>query len=261
MNDELKRFLREENNIISKLPQQTCAYLLCGSALHIEKYNDIDFMVYTTEDKQKTAKKIGDILTSANREYSTHLISELSMVSLKYQINGTVISLHIVEMNALENYVDEISTVSTFSKMDVFSFDLKISTVCRKWITETEFVSGNKEIADALKARLQYDSIPYQDIREDLRASIQSKINYYYEIKKKHSIIEENIIGIQVLNDAILFCYAENRTLFGTVKYVETDLRSFGVNTDLCNICLDLLTNIPGNLEKAIKSIEELITC
>ena len=49
-------------------------------------------------------------------------------------------------------------------------------------------------------------------------------------------IIFTGIIISQIFNDCVLYCYAENGMYYGTLKYLESDLKFFTKCTELVEV-------------------------
>lgn len=256
-----KTVIETINTFIEKFPKDDCVYLLCGSAVSKANYRDIDYMVYVKADMNVVAKNICTFLDAYSICHTVKTIENLSMVSLKFSFNDVVVSLHIVEVSLLNSALDKISQVKSYTEIDVFSFNLNNTTIYRKWIVETLYVSGNKKIYDDIKSRVCQELIPYDSVKEALYHNIMSKIAYYKELEASSSF-SKAILYVEILNDLLLYCYAENKTLWGTIKYVESDISAFSTNKRLCDACQDAFCNLAGsssNISEAIEKIKNIL--
>ena len=61
-----------------------------------------------------------------------------------------------------------------------------------------------------------------------------------------------------MLNELLLYCYAENKILWGTIKHVESDMNNFTVNKQLCNICKNAFHKLGGSSENISSEIEKI---
>lgn len=252
-----KTMVESINMFIEKFPKDDCVYLLCGSALTKENYRDVDYIVYVCNGIDIETKNICSFLDSYNICYTVKTIENLSMVSLKFSLNDVIVSIHLVELSLLNSALDKISDEKSYTEIDVFSFNLNNPTIYRKWIIETLYVSGDKKIYEEVKSRVRQELIPYDSIKSVLYQSIMSKMLYYEELEKLSSV-SKVILYVQMLNELLLYCYAENKILWGTIKYVESDMNNFTVNKQLCNICENAFRKLGGSSENISSEIEKI---
>ena len=65
---------------------------------------------------------------------------------------------------------------------------------------------------------------------------------YYFE--KEGSDLFSGIVIAQIFNDIVLYCYAGNNKFYGTLKYIESDLKSFKNCVQLSNQSVELFRSI-----------------
>ena len=252
-----KTMIESINMFIEKFPKDDCVYLLCGSALSKKNYRDVDYIVYACNGIDIAMNNICSFLDSNNICYRVKTIKNLSMVSLKFSFDDVIVSIHLVELSLLNSALDKIKDEKSYTEIDVFSFELNNPTIYRKWIIETLYISGDKEIYDEVRSRVRQELIPYDSIKSALYQSIMSKMLYYEELEK-HSSVSRVILYVQMLNELLLYCYAENRILWGTIKYVESDMNNFTANKQLCNICENAFRKLGGSSENISSEIEKI---
>ena len=86
-------------------------------------------------------------------------------------------------------------------------------------------------------------------------------LSYYFE--KEGSDLFSGIVIAQIFNDIVLYCYAGNNKFYGTLKYIESDLKSFKNCVQLSNQSVELFRSInrteENDIKKRLHSIKEML--
>lgn len=235
-------------------------FLQCGSSLKDSSARDIDIMVYTCDDLlayfTKLLEKIED----------KHIIKKgyidiWNMYSLKIIEDNEIISFHIVSFEDLKKYVKRADEIEIYANINLFELSLNLPTVYRKWINDTRHLCGNSSLKAQLEIMLQQYEMPVIAIQALLRKRIINSINYYFE--KEGSDLFSGIVIAQIFNDIVLYCYAGNNKFYGTLKYIESDLKSFKNCVQLSNQSVELFRSInrteENDIKKRLHSIKEML--
>lgn len=240
---------------IKKIIEDNCAeyikeqFLQCGSSIQNPMARDIDIMVYVSGN-------LYDFFDSFLMRYKDRYIIKKSfadiwkMYSLKVKENNEVISFHIVSVEDLRKYVERACEPEIYTDINLFSLSMKLPTVYRKWIIDTNHLYGNRSMKEELLSMLNQQRMPVVAIQELLRKRIINSVNYYFE--KSDSALFSGIIISQIFNDCVLYCYAENGLYYGTLKYLESDLKSFTKGTELAEESISLYKAINREDTKSI---------
>lgn len=240
---------------IKKIIEDNCAeytneqFLQCGSSIHNPMARDIDIMVYVSGN-------LCDFFDSFfARHRDRHIIKKSfidvwKMYSLKIKKDNEVISFHIVSVEDLRKYVARACEPEIYADINLFSLSLKLPTVYRKWIIDTDHLYGNRCMKEELLSMLKQQWMPVAAIQDLLRKRIMNSVNYYFE--KSDFALFSGIIISQIFNDFVLYCYAENGLYYGTLKYLESDLKSFTKCTELAEASISLYKAINREDTKSI---------
>ena len=217
-----------------------CACLVCGGAVHEPVPRDVDLILYTlNDDLPRGADEIVSTLSAFDFDCKTRYIAELKMYSIKAVFDGVLLSLHIVSYRDVLSYAFRASAPSTYTDVDILSFKLNFTTVYRTWILETKFLFGDREAVEYLRDLVR-DKMPVEKIHDILRDRIINTANYCLE-KRSCGAMTRHILKMKLFRELLLFCYAMNHQLFGTVKYIDSDLDGFDAAKNLCAACKKLL--------------------
>ena len=236
-------------------------FLLCGSATETEYPRDIDFMVYDADgDIDGFAEEITCALVSDGIDADIRFMDELNMRAVKFRWNDSPISIHIVSYKDIEKYVGRAGTPEVYTQVDILSYTLNYPTVYRKWIIDTIFVCGNKNLKKDLSERLK-DTMPVTEICDALVWNINNTISYCLE-KWNNGEITKGILLLKVFREVLLYSYAINRQYFGTAKYIDGDMMGFQVGRDVCDLCIKLFGMINDHPTEQVKYIlSEIRNC
>lgn len=235
-------------------------FLQCGSSINHSAARDIDIIVYVSCD-----------LVSFFEDFTSHFaeknilrkgyIDVWRMYSFKINENGEVISFHFVSFEDLKDYVEKAGEPETYAKINLFSLSMKFPSVYRKWIIDTRHLCGDSLLKEELLTMLRRQIMPSGAIQNSLRGRILNSINYYYE--KSDSELFSGVVLCQIFNDIVLYCYAGNGVYYGTLKYLEEDLKSFSQCTELSEAATKLYQTINRKDRKkqeiVLRQIQELL--
>lgn len=235
--------------------------LICGSSLHQDSPRDVDLMLYIQGDLTVAANQLKALLEIEYSRVSIAWLPIYSLYSLKFIYNQIEISIHAVSFSFIEESISFATDADYFAGLDIFCQDLKWPVVWRYWIRETSFCAGNQALQVKLLESLKKAHIPYLDIQRKLAARIWNQISYYRH-KKQNGGLCQFIIGCQLLNAMLLYCYSINHQLLGTVKYMEQDLNAFTIGGSIVSACRKLnafiCKNGTADLEELINEISEI---
>lgn len=241
MNDkirEFKNFINDTGKSISS--QSDYLVLLCGSVLTERNPRDIDMIIYTKEDAEIFSNKLLCNIRSLDPKAELIYITTLQMYSLKC-ISGSVrFSLHIVSWNKVNSFIDQASQVETYTDINIFAFDLYYQIVYRKWIMETEYLTGNEMLKAELVNNLNSKVIPYEAAVKRLTQRIKNNVNYFVQKVSKTDAVC-NIILCQIINQLVNYSYLVNGVYYGAVKYIKSDMKKFTKATEVSELSLVLL--------------------
>ena len=235
--------------------------LICGSSLHKASPRDIDLMLYIQGDLTTSANQLKASLETEYSQVSIAYLPIYSLYSLKFVYDQKEFSIHMASFRFVNESFSCASDVDYFAEIDIFCQDLKWPVVWRYWIQETRFCTGNQALYTQLLESLKKVHIPYPDIQKKLTNRIRNHISYFCH-KKQNGDFCQFIIGCQLLNTMLLFCYSINHQFLGTVKYMEQDLNAFTIGTPIVSACRKLFTCLCRNgavgLEGLINEISEI---
>ncbi len=255
MNVNIKRII--ENYQLKNTDVQ---FLQCGSSIKDSSARDIDIMVYTCDDLLNYFTKLLEQVDDKNIIKKSY-IDIWNMYSLKIIENNEIISFHIVSFEDLKGYVKRADEIEIYANINLFELSLNLPTVYRKWINETRHILGNSGLKEQLEIMLQQYKMPVIAIQDLLRKRIINSINYYFE--KKGSDLFSGIVIAQIFNDIVLYCYAGNNKFYGTLKYIENDLKSFKNCVQLSKKGVELFKAInrteENDVVKRLYSIQEML--
>lgn len=252
--------IRNCNDLISNLrhmelnPDEYTA-VLCGSALVESNPRDIDIFIYTKWDEREFSEKLYRYLLLIYSSAKTNYIAPLQFYSVKYVSSEVNYSIHIVSMKKLLSIIDQASLVDTYTNINVFDVKLYNQTVYRKWIMETEYLTGNGTLKEYLLNELVKRERPTALAKQILSKQIKNNIAYFHE-KIGTDRVFCNIILCQIINNLINYCYLANEKYYGTVKYIRSDLIGFDQAVFLCRLTIELIEKI--NIKK-IYEFSEII--
>lgn len=235
-------------------------FLQCGSSIKDSSARDIDIMVYTCDDLTTY------FIMLLGKVEDKHIIKKSyidiwNMYSLKIIEDNKIISFHVVSFEDLKKYVNRADEIEIYTNINLFELSLNLPTVYRKWINDTRHICGNSSLKTQLMIMLQQYEMPVIAIQDYLKKRIINSINYYFE--KEGSDLFSGIVIAQIFNDIVLYCYAENNKFYGTLKYVENDLKSFRNCVQLSKQGLELFKSInrieEKNVVKRLHSIQEML--
>ncbi|MCM1154962.1 MAG: hypothetical protein NC392_06325 [Roseburia sp.] len=234
--------------------------LQCGSSVNNPSARDIDIIIYTCDDLDcyftGLLSKFGN-----NDKIRKRYIDVWNMYSLKITENGEELSFHIVSCQDLKRYIGRADEVEIYTDINLFALSMNLPTVYRKWITDTHHLLGDVRLKKELESMLKQHTMPVTAIQDLLRKRILNSINYYHE--KDDSALFSGIIVSQIFNDLALYCYAGNHMFYGTLKYLESDLRSFENDSELSRQGIELFQSInqedPENIGKRLYRIQSLL--
>lgn len=241
MNDKTGKI----NNFVNDMRKSICdrsdyLVLLCGSSLTELNPRDIDIMIYTKEDEEIFSNNLLRSIILIDPEAEFTYIDALQIYSLKYISNDTIYSLHIVSWDKVNSFVAQASQVETYTDVNIFAFELYYQTIYRKWIIETEYLTGNEMLKTELVNNLNSKVIPYDAAVKRLTKRIKNDVNYFIEKVSDPDAIC-NIILCQIINQLVNYSYLVNGIFYGTVKYIKDDMKKFKKATEISKLSLVLL--------------------
>lgn len=255
MNENIKRIIKN-----CQVEDINAQFLQCGSSIKSFSARDIDIMVYICDDLHTYFTRL------LERVEDKHIIKKSyiniwKMYSLKFIEDNEIISFHIVSFEDLKRYVKRADEIEIYANINLFELSLNLPTVYRKWINETRHLCGNSDLKAQLEIMLQKYKMPVIDIQDLLRKRIINSINYYFE--KEGSDLFSGIVIAQIFNDIALYCYAGNNKFYGTLKYIESDLKSFKNCVKLSKQSVELFKSInrteENDITKRLYSIKETL--
>ena len=235
--------------------------LICGSSLHQASPRDVDLMLYIQGDLTVASNQLKASLETEYSQVSIAWLPVYSLFSLKFVYDQKDISIHVASFSFVKESMSYAADADYFAGLDVFCQDLKWPVVWRYWIRETSFCAGNQALHVRLLESLEKAQIPYPDIQKKVTDRIRNQISYYRH-KKHNGSLCQFIIGCQILNAMLLYCYSINHQFLGTVKYMEQDLNTFTTGIPIVSVCRKLIACICKNgtadLEELINVISEI---
>lgn len=216
-------------------------FLQCGSSIHHSAARDIDIIAYVSCDLASFFEAFTTQFAEKNILRKRY-IDVWRMYSFKISENSEVISFHFVSFGDLKGYVEKAGEPETYTEINLFSLSMKLPSVYRKWIIDTRHLCGDSLLKEELLTSLRQQSMPSGAIQDMLKGRILNSIQYYYE--KSDSELFSGVVLCQIFNDIVLYCYAGNEAYFGTLKYLEEDIKSFSRCAELSETGIKLYQTI-----------------
>lgn len=241
MNDKItafKNFMEDRGNSIGS--PSGYLVLLCGSVLAEPNPRDIDMIIYTKEDAEIFSNKLLRSIILMDSEAELTYLDTLQLYSLKYILGGAHYSLHIVSWDTVNSFIAEASQVETYTDINIFAFGLCYQIVYRKWIMETEYLTGNELLKVELVNHLNSKVIPYEAAAKRLTQRIKNNVHYFIE-KVSETGAVCNIILCQIISQLVNYSYLVNGVYYGAVKYIKSDMKKFTRATEVAELSLVLL--------------------
>lgn len=260
MNDKIRKF----NKLINDMKKSICnqsdyLVLLCGSSLTELNPRDIDIIIYTREDEEIFSDDLLSNIILIDPEAELAYIDTLQMYSLKYTSGDASYSLHIVSWDKVNSFVARASQVETYTDFNIFAFSLNYQIIYRKWIIETEYLTGNEMLKVELVNNLNSKVIPYETAIKRLTQRIKNDVNYFTE-KVSEADAVCNIILCQIINQLVNYSYLVNGVYYGAVKYIKNDMKKFAKATEISELSLVLLEKMNLiNLEQCKIILTEIL--
>ena len=233
--------------------------LVCGSSLHEDSPRDVDLMLYVPGDLTAAANTLKSFLEAKCPAVSMAYLPIYSLYSLKFFYDKVDFSIHAVSFDFVEKSISHASDADCFAEADIFCQDLKWPVVWRYWIQETQFCAGNQGLHDRLLESLRDVRVPYPDIQKKLTGRIRNQI-LYFQHKEQNGALCQFIIGCQLLNALLLYCYSINHKFIGTVKYIEQDLNGFSLGIPVVSACRNLFDRLStgADIGKSVYEISKI---
>ena len=244
MNDKIGKFDEFINDMKKSICNQSdYLVLLCGSSLTELNPRDIDIIIYIKEDEETFSNNLLSSIILFDSEAKLTYIDTLQLYSLKYTSGDADYSLHIVSWDKVNSYIAQASQVETYTDINIFSFSLYYQIVYRKWIMETEYLTGNEMLKVELVNSLNSKVIPCEAAIKRLTQRIKNDVNYFIE-KVSESDAVCNIILCQIINQLVNYSYLVNGVYYGAVKYIKSDMEKFTKATEISELSLVLLEKV-----------------
>lgn len=260
---EINILIMEIENIFPSI--ETYCVNLVGSmsreytiAKEILNMHDVDIFVNTLDDPKLFCSCLVNSLSGSGCP-TYRYIDELGLWVFKKIRKGICFSFHIVTTAKIKEIIDCHDNPLTYD-ISLVGFKLNYTTVYRTWVMEAVCIGGNKEILNGLKFELQDRCIP-ANCSVWLRKRILQYISYVKELNEagKFAI---RIVKDQLLEKIISLSYVENNMYYGTLKSLDSDLRSFDRAHRLISLCDELYEsgNAKTNSNKDLfDSIERVV--
>lgn len=233
---------------------------LCGSALQKAKPRDVDLMIFVDGQVRDWILKLTENLIRKGVEWSERSIPELELESMKFQFQKNEYSLHITERSKIDEYLAQIENVSVYERTNIFGFERNLSTIYRCWIQETRFIGGNEEMIERFGQKIQQSEIPFEELKVRFARKLSGTVKYMNEKEALQNTMFSGILLMQIFNMAVQYCFAANHQFFGTLKYLETDLRNFQVEREIVDLTLQIFESFSmPNLLRSIQCSELLV--
>ena len=253
--ENLIQFLKAET--LSPFPY---VLSLCGSAITERTPRDIDFILYvSTEDLEESSRYLQGVLSSLRFDSSVSPMDALQMYAVKFLFEDRPVSVHIVSYFRLLEYACRAKDTAVYTEVDIVAYRLNYPAVYRKWILETRRISGDVSMWERLYAMVR-DAMPVPELLAIFQWNIENTVHYCIE-KWDNGEIARGILLFKVFREVLLYCYAANRQFYGTVKYVDRDLKAFQTEKELCNIAALLFRAINSDSTAQVMNLLEQITC
>ena len=230
--------------------------LICGSAIVEEKPRDVDFLIYINGDVEHFLKNLSENLLAFNILFKQKNNQVLKMHNFKFEFEELLISLHIISYKFLEKCISQAEDTNIYSNINLFSLDLKMPVIYRKWILDVKHLCGDISLLLNARQYLSEHPIPIQKVKSELSIKIKEYIKYYFEKRNNEDFksLTMHILLMQIVNLLIIFCYCVNNQYIPTIKYIEKDMLNFIEYKELSTLCVKIAKGI--NVDK-VKTVDK----
>lgn len=233
---------------------------LCGSVLQKAELRDVDLMIFVDGQVRDWILKLTENLVRKGVEWSGRSIPELELESVKFRFQKNEYSLHITERRKIDEYLAQIENVSVYERNSIFGFERNLSTIFRCWIQETRFLGGDAEMIECFRQKIQHSKVPFEELKVWFARKLSGTVKYLNERDALQNPMFSGVLLMQIFNLAVQYCFAANHQFFGTLKYLETDLRNFQEEREIVDLTLQIFESFSRqNLLHAVQYSELLV--
>jgi len=220
---------------------------------------DVDIFIDVTGNPENfcsglSAKMVG-------KSFGTYrYIEELQIWTFRKVRRDVCFSFHIVDALTIETIIS-CHNNPTIYDLSLSSFKLNYPTVYRTWIMEALCIGGNEELLKRFKLCLKDKHIPIEAATRLKKKTLQSLL--YFKELNNESVLGRDIIKNQIMEKLISLCYIENNAYYGTLKYLDDDLKKFTHSREMVSLCNELRMSHQNEEKdnlKLISDIERVIT-
>lgn len=236
---------------------------LCGSVLQKAEPRDVDLMIFVDGQVRDWIFKLTENFMRKGVEWSGRSTPELELESVKFRFQKNEYSLHITERRKIDEYLAQIENVSVYERTNVFGFERNLSTIFRCWIQETRFLGGDAEMIERFRQKIQQSEVPFEELKVRFARKLSGTVKYLNEKDALQNPMFSGVLLMQIFNLAVLYCFAANHQFFGTLKYLETDLRSFQAEREIVELTIQLfesfsMQNLSGSVQYSELLVQKL---
>lgn len=265
LKQEIGVIVKEINSIFPS-PKMYCVNLVGSTEKKYAGMNnsfvdvrDIDIFIDVTGTPESFCSSLYTKMVGTSFS-SYRYIEELQIWTFRKVRRNMCFSFHIVDILTIETIISHHNNPSIYD-LSLTTFKLNYPTVYRTWIMEARCIGGNEDLLKRFKLSLKEKHIP-KAASEQLKKKAFQYLLYFKELSDE-SVLGRDIIKSQIMEKLISLCYVENDTYYGTLKYLDRDLKNFTHSREIVSLCNELcMSHANGKKDnlKLVSDIERVIT-